>query len=197
MDELKDRIKYVRKQLRLTQIEFADALGINQANIPLWENGKYAPKRDRLKQIADLAGVSIMWLISGEGSPEGSVQGSKVPLFRSIISYIDNQKAESYMFVYDLSDIDKIAVRCNESSMDNNTNDSICEGDYLILDTKQKPITGDVVVVAYQGRQFVRELKRITDKEITLTAFKAVELILPAKETQIFRVVATQRVKVR
>ena len=45
-------IKALRKNLRLTQIEFAELLGTTQMTISTWENGKCPEYIDRLAEMA-------------------------------------------------------------------------------------------------------------------------------------------------
>lgn len=42
--EFKDKVKYVRKQLKLTQVELAKQLGVDFSTINKWENGVYQPQ---------------------------------------------------------------------------------------------------------------------------------------------------------
>lgn len=68
---LSRKIKEIRSStLRLTQSEFAKKLGFNRiATISDYEKGKRAPDITTLRKIADLGGVTIDWLTSGESTP--------------------------------------------------------------------------------------------------------------------------------
>ena len=48
-------IKRVRERLKLTQIEFAERLGVSQATVSLWENGARRPTGSALKRIEHVA----------------------------------------------------------------------------------------------------------------------------------------------
>lgn len=78
MDTLGNRIKKVRKKLNLTQREFAESLGITQANISAIENNTYNPSIPMVKLICLKYKVSETWLLEGKGNmnffpPEWSV----------------------------------------------------------------------------------------------------------------------------
>jgi transcriptional regulator with XRE-family HTH domain len=60
------RIREVRKRLRLTQTEFARRLGVIQVSVARYEAGR-VPRADVLDRIAHLGGVTVGWLLHGQG----------------------------------------------------------------------------------------------------------------------------------
>jgi transcriptional regulator with XRE-family HTH domain len=52
----------------LTQEEFADELGIGQSQLSKYERGVAAPPAEILFYVKKRFGVSIDWLLTGEGS---------------------------------------------------------------------------------------------------------------------------------
>ena len=52
-------IKKNRESSKLTQLELAVELGIEQSNICLWENGKTLPTIENLIKIADFFGLKL------------------------------------------------------------------------------------------------------------------------------------------
>jgi putative transcriptional regulator len=52
-NEFSDLVKEVRRQLQLSQEDFAHALGVSFATINRWENGKTLPSRLAHKQFRD------------------------------------------------------------------------------------------------------------------------------------------------
>lgn len=48
-----ERVKYVRTTLKLSQEDFAHALGVSFATINRWENGSYNPSRLAKKAFND------------------------------------------------------------------------------------------------------------------------------------------------
>ena len=64
---MKDRIKKLRKELDLTQQEFADKIGISRGNIGAYEVGKNAPSDAVISLICTKFNVNENWLRTGTG----------------------------------------------------------------------------------------------------------------------------------
>lgn len=64
-----ERLRLARTGAGLTQDALAQALGIKQNQISVWEAGTTGPKRDRLPIIAAKVGATIDWLLAGKGKP--------------------------------------------------------------------------------------------------------------------------------
>ena len=62
-----DRMAGAREAARLSQGELAKRLGVKVKTIRAWENDQSEPRANRLQMVAGLLGVSIMWLLAGEG----------------------------------------------------------------------------------------------------------------------------------
>jgi transcriptional regulator with XRE-family HTH domain len=88
------RIRKIRGSL--TQVEFAQILGVAQGTINKYESGAILPGEDVLKKIADHGGVTVTWLLHGdkpaipetitiESPPPGSGPGLRDPyLFHGV-----------------------------------------------------------------------------------------------------------------
>jgi transcriptional regulator with XRE-family HTH domain len=73
---LKERLKKLRKELDLTQQEFADRIGISRGNIATYETRDGSPGSSVINLICREFNVSETWLRTGEGemflpSPNG------------------------------------------------------------------------------------------------------------------------------
>ena len=64
---MKDRIKTIRKELHLTQQEFADKLKVARNNIAGYETGNRNPSEAVMSLICRTFNVSEKWLRNGEG----------------------------------------------------------------------------------------------------------------------------------
>ena len=64
---MKDRIKKIRKELDLTQQEFADRIGIARGNVGAYEVGKNAPSDAVISLICREFNVNEQWLRDGTG----------------------------------------------------------------------------------------------------------------------------------
>lgn len=65
---MKIRIKKIRKELDLTQQEFADRIGIARGNVAAYEVGKNAPSDAVISLICREFNVNEVWLRDGNGS---------------------------------------------------------------------------------------------------------------------------------
>lgn len=59
------RIKDIRLEKGMTLEEFGKIFGATKGNVLTWENGKSLPNKERLKNIADLAGITVQKLLEG------------------------------------------------------------------------------------------------------------------------------------
>lgn len=68
MDQIKigKFIAEKRKQKNMTQIEFAEKLGVTNKSVSRWENGKNMPDVSLFIPICELLGITVNELISGE-----------------------------------------------------------------------------------------------------------------------------------
>ena len=63
MDKFANRLTIAMDAAGLTAADLARRLGISDAIISQYRNGKYKPRQDRLYQISQILGVSPAWLI--------------------------------------------------------------------------------------------------------------------------------------
>jgi transcriptional regulator with XRE-family HTH domain len=66
-DFVKDRIKEVRKTLKLTQTDFGRALGVSLSAVQKWESGENVLSDAVILLIAQQYGISETWLRTGGG----------------------------------------------------------------------------------------------------------------------------------
>jgi transcriptional regulator with XRE-family HTH domain len=57
------KLKQIRKQARLNQIQFAQSIGTSQATLSDLESGKLKPSFDVLVSIATMYSIDLDWLI--------------------------------------------------------------------------------------------------------------------------------------
>ena len=70
--EFSERLKKLRKQAQLTQVDVAEKLGISQPAYASWERGVKKPTQKNLVKIAQVLNVSVDYLVgnSEENSDE-------------------------------------------------------------------------------------------------------------------------------
>lgn len=72
MDNIGDRIKYIRKKNNITQKEVTDAIGLGRSTLSDIENSKNAPSYETILALSDFFKVSIEWLLTGQDSNNGT-----------------------------------------------------------------------------------------------------------------------------
>lgn len=59
------RIKDIRMEKGMTTKEFGALFGASDSHVTSWEKGRTLPNKERLKNIADLAGITVQKLLEG------------------------------------------------------------------------------------------------------------------------------------
>ena len=71
---LSERIKFIRKYLRLSQDDLGEIANVSRVAVSQWEsrnpNIRTAPTYERLKLIAELTGFPITWIVDDESELE-------------------------------------------------------------------------------------------------------------------------------
>jgi len=65
-----ERLKKRRKELRLTQKELGDAIGVTRQTVIQWERGNFSPDMEKLGRIAEALECSAAWLLGETEEPE-------------------------------------------------------------------------------------------------------------------------------
>ena len=73
MNELGNKIAKKRKDLGLTQAEFAEEMMVTRQTVSRWEAGTVMPDIDKIGDIASYLGVSCDYLLKDGITDEGSV----------------------------------------------------------------------------------------------------------------------------
>jgi len=77
---LKENMRYLRKQKKMTQGDLADKLDIKRSLIGSYEEGRGVPKLSVIKQMADLLEVSLDTLLAVDLSSEEPTANSQQPI---------------------------------------------------------------------------------------------------------------------
>lgn len=117
-----ERLKELRKQAHLTQVELAKRLGIGQSSYADWERGKKKPTQENLVKIAQVLNVSIDYLVgnSEEKSDEldniellfrmnskGLTEEEKEIFRKELIEFMEERKKafnKGYRWVIDITE---------------------------------------------------------------------------------------------
>lgn len=72
MDRLGEKIAKKRKDLGMTQMEFAEKMSVTRQTVSRWEAGAVLPDIEKLSDIAALLGVSCDYLLKDEMNEDGT-----------------------------------------------------------------------------------------------------------------------------
>ncbi|MCR0293132.1 helix-turn-helix domain-containing protein [[Clostridium] innocuum] len=92
---MKERLKLLRKKLRLTQAAFGNKLGLARNTIANYEDGNRKPSIAILKLICNTCNVNYLWLTEGKGE-----------MFEAPGSALDDLAMQ-----YDLNEIDLYLIK--------------------------------------------------------------------------------------
>ncbi len=172
----------VRKSLALSQSELAKALKIKKQTISSWERGVSDPRIDTARQLAELAGVHVEWLLSGRGSNGVGAsnvvdyigRGRKVPKMGDtetrIVSLAKRRPTEFVQTHYECS-AKAYALQVVGGSMA----EEFQPGDVVIIDPELIPIPGDFVQVDMDdGRTLFRQYRPIFTRKGSPPAFELI-----------------------
>lgn len=83
---MKDRIKRIRKEEKLTQKEFADKIGMSRVGLQKLESGENSPREQTLRVICSEFHVNRRWLETGEGEMHEESDGITKEELRRIMT---------------------------------------------------------------------------------------------------------------
>ena len=109
MNELGNKIARKRKDLGMTQIDFADKLCVTRQTVSRWEAGTVLPDIDKISDIASILGVSCDYLLKDDITEETSVK-SQSPVSRLLQSALGRKV--DLTFFEDEADIDLFNTIC-------------------------------------------------------------------------------------
>lgn len=161
------RLRELRKNRRLSQLEFARQFGVAQNTVSNWENGNRLLDTDTANKIADFFGVSVDYLLGREPAPEGapapSRPGSKwVPVLGRVAAGTPIEAVED---ILDYEEIDAktaasgeyFALQIKGQSME----PRIKDGDVVIIRKQNDCNSGDIAVVLVNGDEAtVKRIKK-------------------------------------
>lgn len=94
-----DRLKKIRTTFGMTQQEFAQELGISYRTLQRYEEGEKFPKGMEFLLDLIMKGVSVDWLLTGDGELNRMVNPEFVPILREINLWLDviSKEDEGYI----------------------------------------------------------------------------------------------------
>ena len=113
---MKERIKKIRKDLRMNQTEFGNEIGATQKMITTYETGVVVPDKTTRMLICSKFNVNEAWLETGEGDPyrEGLIPTVAHALMRMPAVYSALERILPVLTDDDLDRINEIADLISE-----------------------------------------------------------------------------------
>ena len=93
--EFAERLKTLRKQVKLTQAQIAEKLDISQQAYASWERGAKKPTQENLVKIAKLFNVSVDTLVSNDKTDDIDLSEVEL-LFRTTSDGMSNEEKEVF-----------------------------------------------------------------------------------------------------
>lgn len=83
-----DRLAAAREQSGMTQAQLSKRLGVKPSTLRKWEQDLSEPRANRLSMMAGLLGVSIMWLLNGEGEGPDAPESLDEPAQKDVLAML-------------------------------------------------------------------------------------------------------------
>ena len=93
--EFSERLKKLRKDTDLTQVDVASKLGISQQAYASWERGVKKPTQDNLVKIAQILNVSVDYLVGNSQETLGELDNIEL-LFRMNSKGLTEEEKETF-----------------------------------------------------------------------------------------------------
>lgn len=108
MNELGNKIAHKRKDLGMTQTEFADKLSVTRQTVSRWEAGTVMPDIDKISDIASILNVSCDYLLKDEITDEDA------PVKKGVSRLLLDAKGKTVRLIFfeDEADIDLFNTDC-------------------------------------------------------------------------------------
>lgn len=170
------RLKQLRKERGIKQIELCKILGISQGNLSNWENEVYEPDKNSLLKMAEYFGVSVDYLLGRDSSPSQSdfdifqydnihpVHLQKIRMLGEIacgVPIYASEDRESYV----LSGTDIKADFCLKAKGDSMIGARIMDGDIVFCRAQEMVENGEIGVVIVGDEATLKRVYFYPDKK--------------------------------
>lgn len=182
---MKNRIKALRKALKLSQTEFAQKLGMTMQGIQKWEYGTVEIKLSSLNLISETFNVNPDWLLNGTGEMflDNTSRQQEYSDIISIPYYPEvSAAAGSGALVYDENTVKHLQI--SSAIINISTGDNVClinatgnsmqpvidDKDLLLVDLSQKLITDEgIYVIRLDTTLVVKRVQKILNGIILIS----------------------------
>ncbi len=162
-------LRSMREEKALSQVSLANALGVKQSTVAMWESGKNNPEYATLLKIAAYFDVNVDYLTGTETQEN---RGVKIPVLGMVQAGLPIEAIEN---IIDYEEISKEMARQGEYFGLLIKGDSmlprICEGDIVIVNKQSTVNSGDIAIVLVNGNEATIKKVILHDAGITLSPF--------------------------
>lgn len=159
------RLRAARQQAKMTLADLARHFGHTLAAVQQWERDKTLPSPEKVVKFAELTGVDLLWIMTGEkkagdsSAPQEEISASLRPRLVPKIDLSDMSARDLLTVV--TSKVTTIAqfpcsTRAFAIEIGDNSNAPRFEpGDQVIVDPEVSPVPGDMVLASIGAQQFL------------------------------------------
>lgn len=164
-------IKRLRKDNKMTQQQLADRLKIGKTTVSNYETGYSNPDIDTIKNIANIFGVSVNYLLGIDKTPRSNIEKYEVPVFASVSCgnpFIADEDIVDYEEIDPAlkSQGDHFGLRLRGDSMLPDFKD----GDVVIVRKQSDVDSGQIAIVIVNGDEATMKIVEKSETGITLIA---------------------------
>lgn len=104
-----DRLAGAREAAGLSQRDLAQRLGVRLKTVAAWEDDAMDPRANRLQMLAGLLGVSIRWLLTGEGDGLDKPSDRRLlsPGAQEALAELERLRAATAMLAADIGQVER------------------------------------------------------------------------------------------
>lgn len=202
------RFEEARERADLSIATIAKRLGVSVQSVYLWQQGSI-PKANRLRELADLLGVSLQWLVYGNEEPHSMLDHQTgvvvIPQLNIEPSagfggYVDSESDCVVKMIGLTSEwLNQTLPGTNQKSLvvhsvaGDSMEPTLKDHDFVLLDTSIDRVTRDgLYIVGFDGLLFAKRIQIVPGKKLVLisdnNAYQPVTVDL-ADESSSFRVI--------
>ena len=202
------RFEEARERADLSIASIAKRLGVSVQSVYLWQQGSI-PKANRLRELADLLGVSLQWLVYGNEEPHSMLDHQTgvvvIPQLNIEPSagfggYVDSQSDCVVKMIGLASEwLNQTLPGTNQKSLvvhsvaGDSMEPTLKDHDFVLLDTSVDRVTRDgLYIVGFDGLLFAKRIQIVPGKKLVLIsdndAYQPVTVDL-TDESSSFRVI--------
>ena len=170
--EVGQRIRAKRKELKLTQKDIAQKLGVSHPSVVYWEKGKNIPTGKYLYELAKILNTNPEWVLDGKSTTVTPLSKMHerikwLPVITSVqagmlTEQIDYDDCEYVPYLDKCSD-NSFCMKVEGDSMDSGDSNALKEGSIVVVDRDLIPNNGNIIIAKLSSTNATTIKKYIED----------------------------------